>query len=186
MLGQVYNACWSGFDRKLRGQYYMPRDIISLIWDLIDISPVAGNAEAENRQPYVLDIATGSGGFLVGPDALIELLYQDAVEIYERARREVTIPRKDGRTQKYAANRYKQQIDKAHAEHRLVAAISQIVGRLTQGFGHLENAGRDDLMVETLVLDASKPYHQLFPAATVEMARQRMAQYRARHPKPST
>jgi hypothetical protein len=26
-----------------------------------------------------------------GPDALIELLYQDAVEIYERARREVTI-----------------------------------------------------------------------------------------------
>jgi len=120
------------------------------------------------------------------PDALIELLYQDAAEIYERARREVTIPRKDGRTQKYAANRYKQQIDKAHAEHRLVAAISQIVSRPTQGFGHLENAGRDDLMVETLVLDASKPYHQLFPAATVEMARERMAQYRARHPRPLT
>jgi hypothetical protein len=120
------------------------------------------------------------------PDAIIELLYQDAVEIYERARREVTIPRKDGRYQKYAANRYKQQIDKAHAEHRLVAAIGQIVSRPTQGFGHLENAGRDDLMVETLVLDASKPYHQLFPAATVEMARERMAQYRARHPKPST
>jgi len=120
-----------------------------------------------------------------GPDALIELLYQDAVNIYERARREVTIPRKDGRRQKYAANRYKQQIDKAHVDHQLVLAIGRIVSRPTQGFGHLEDAGRDDLMVETLVLDASKPYHQLFPEGTVQMASERMAQYRARHPKQS-
>jgi len=117
------------------------------------------------------------------PSALIELLYQDAVNIYERARREVTIPRKDGRRQKYAANRYKQQIDKAHIEHLLVPVIGRIVSRSTQGFGHLEDAGRDDLMVETLVLDTSKPYHRLFPEATVQMASERMARYRARHPK---
>ena len=121
-----------------------------------------------------------------GTDAVVELLYRDALEIYERARREVTIPRKDGRRQKYAANRYKQQIDKAHADHKLVSAISRIVSRSTQGFGHLEEAERPDLMVETLVLDASKPYHWLFSATTVQIARERMAQYRARHPKPPT
>jgi hypothetical protein len=37
-------------------------------------------------------------------------------------------------------------------------------------------------MVEALVLDASKPYHRLFPAATVQAARDRMAEYAARHP----
>jgi hypothetical protein len=114
-------------------------------------------------------------------DATTELLYQDALDIYERARREVTIPRKDGRRQKYAANRYKQQIDRAYAEHRLVAAIVQIVSRRTEGFGHLEEAERPDLMVETLVLNDSKPYHQLFPTTTVQAARERMAQYAARH-----
>jgi hypothetical protein len=116
-----------------------------------------------------------------GTDAAIELLYQDALEIYERARREVTIERKDGRRQKYAANRYKQQIDRAYAEHRLIAAIGRIVSRRTEGFGHLEEAERPDLMVETLVLDANKPYHRLFPATTVQSARERMAQYTARH-----
>ena len=40
----------------------------------------------------------------------LEQLYEDALEIYERARAEVTIPRSDGTHQKYAAVRYKQQI----------------------------------------------------------------------------
>ena len=74
------------------------------------------------------------------------------MNIYERARREVNIPRKDGRRQKYAANRYKQQIDRAHADDQLVPVIGRIVSRRTEGFGHLEDAGRDDLMVEMLVL----------------------------------
>ena len=65
VLGQVYERMLERIDRKLRGQYYTPRDIISLIWDLINLSEVASQAETENRQPYVLDIATGSGGFLV-------------------------------------------------------------------------------------------------------------------------
>jgi hypothetical protein len=121
-----------------------------------------------------------------GTDPLTELLYRDALDIYERARREVTIPRKDGRRQRYAANRYKQQIDRAHADHQLVSAIGRIVSRHTQGFGHLEDAERPDLMVEALVIDPGKPYHQLFPAMTVRTARERMDQYEVRHPKPPT
>ena len=65
VLGQVNERMLERIDRKLRGQYYTPRDIIGLIWDLLDLPSVADKAEAEDRQPYVLDIATGSGGFLV-------------------------------------------------------------------------------------------------------------------------
>lgn len=115
-------------------------------------------------------------------DAMLEDLYADAMEIYERARREVTIPRKDGRSQRYAANRYRQQIQKAYAERQLVDAIGRIVRRRTQGFGHLEAAGRHDLMLETLVLNGQKPFHRLFPSATVQAAKARMDEYATRHP----
>lgn len=65
VLGQVYERMLERIDRKLLGQYYTPRDIIALIWDMIDIQKVAEQAENEGRQPRMLDIATGSGGFLV-------------------------------------------------------------------------------------------------------------------------
>mgnify|MGYP000863216251 CR=1 FL=1 len=61
-------------------------------------------------------------------DDLIELLYADAVDIYERARSEVMIPRRDGTVQRYAPTRYKQQIDRAYANGTLVPAIARIVG----------------------------------------------------------
>ena len=104
----------------------------------------------------------------------LDTLYEDAMSIYERARQEVTIPRSDGRTQKYAAVRYKQQIEKARDEGLLVPAIARIVRKPTVGFGHLEAAGRPDLMVESLVLDRTKPYHRLFAQKTVDIARKRM------------
>lgn len=101
-------------------------------------------------------------------------LYADALDIYERARREVTIERSDGRRQKYAPTRYKQQIEKGYEEEALVPAVARIIRRPTLGFGHLEEANRPDLMLETLVLDADKPYHRFFSSTTVETARERM------------
>ena len=65
VLGQVYERMLERVDRKLAGVYYTPRDIIALIWDLIGLDDVAHEAEADERAPRVLDIATGSGGFLV-------------------------------------------------------------------------------------------------------------------------
>jgi N-6 DNA Methylase len=65
VLGQVYERMLARIDRKLLGVYYTPRDIISLIWDLIDFDTVAEEAESSDRNVRVLDIATGSGGFLV-------------------------------------------------------------------------------------------------------------------------
>jgi hypothetical protein len=107
-------------------------------------------------------------------EAVIELLYADALNIYERARHEVTIPRSDGTTQKYAATRYRRQIESGYEKGELVPTVARIVRKPTLGFGHLENAGRPDLMVETLVLDDSKPYHRLFSQKTVGTARSRM------------
>lgn len=115
--------------------------------------------------------------------AAIEALYADALEIYERARTEVTIERRDGSRQRYAATRYKQQIDKGYPEGLLVPVIARIIRRPTLGFGHLEAAGRPDLMLETLVLDAKRPYHGLFAPETVRIARARMSAYQAWHPR---
>ena len=110
-------------------------------------------------------------------DKALEQLHEDATNIYETAREEVTIPRKDGSRQKYAAIRFKQQIDKAHEEGMIVPAIARIVKKPTDGFDHLKNAGRHDLMVENLVIDEGKPYHHLFSEQTVKVAEERMAEF---------
>lgn len=126
--------------------------------------------DPEEKEATELLTAAGAGDLGDAMDAL----YEDAMDLYERARREVTIARSDGRRQKYAAVRYKQQIERARTNNELVPAIARIVRKPTLGFGHLEDAGRPDLMVETLVLDRSKPYHRFFTRTTIETARRRL------------
>ncbi|MBA2239985.1 MAG: hypothetical protein H0W09_01875 [Solirubrobacterales bacterium] len=109
-------------------------------------------------------------------------LYADAEQIYERARHEVTIERKDGSEQRYAATRFKQQIDRGRSDGTIVSTVAHIVRRRTVGFGHLEAAKRPDLMLEVLILDESKSYHRLFSPTTIEIARERMEEYRRRNP----
>lgn len=108
----------------------------------------------------------------------MDQLYADAMNIYERAREEVTIPRSDGSRQKYAAVRYKQQIERARVNDELVPAVARLIKKRTTGFDHLEAAGRPHLMLENLVLDSRKPYHRFFTTATKETARKRMEPYR--------
>lgn len=114
------------------------------------------------------------------PDSRIEQLYADCIDLYERSR-EVMIPRNDGTMQKYAPTRFKQQIDRAYKADALVPAVASIVRDATKGFGHLADAGREDLMVETLVVDESRSYHGLFSATTVATARARLETYRAQN-----
>lgn len=116
-----------------------------------------------------------------GAETAMEQLYRDAMEIYERTRQEVTIERKDGVRAPYVPVRYKQMIDKGYAENALVPALARIVRRPTIGFGHLDDAERPDLMVETLILDKSKPYHRFFSAKTIQLAKERMEEYFRRH-----
>ena len=79
------------------------------------------------------------------PDPRIEQLYADCLDIYERSR-EVIIEKSNGTTQKYAPTRFKQQIDRAYAGDALVPAVTRVVRDTTKGFGHLAQAGREDLM----------------------------------------
>lgn len=104
----------------------------------------------------------------------INMLYADCVHIYDTARAEVTILRSDGTEQKYAAVRFMRQIESGHTDGTLVPTVARIVRKPTTGFGHLENADRPDLMLETLVLDTMKPYHRFFTTKTIETARARM------------
>ena len=68
-------------------------------------------------------------------------------------------------------------VERARKNDELVPAVARIVRRPTLGFGHLEEAGRPDLMVETLVLDTKKPYHRFFTAKTIAAARERMKKH---------
>lgn len=65
VLGRVYERELARVDRKQLGQYYTPRDVISLMWDLLGFDDVEEAAEAEERTLRVLDVSSGSGGFLV-------------------------------------------------------------------------------------------------------------------------
>jgi len=65
----------------------------------------------------------------------------------------------------------------AHTEGRLLEAVARVVDRRTPGFGHLAEAGRDDLMLETFVIDERRSCHRLFSARTMHAARNRMAEY---------
>ncbi len=106
-------------------------------------------------------------------ESALTILYRDCLEIYERARTEVTNMKSDGTQQRYAPVRYKQQIERAYEANELVPAIARIVRRPTTGFQHLEEAGRPDLMLEHSFSTRRSPYHQLFLPRTVALAHQR-------------
>jgi type I restriction-modification system DNA methylase subunit len=78
VLGEVYQRQLARVDRKQLGQYYTPRDAIRLMWDLVGIDRLADQADAEDRSLRILDIATGSGGFLVHGAARLRNRYLDA------------------------------------------------------------------------------------------------------------
>lgn len=125
------------------------------------------------------DLAAEPQGTQLDDDALLEALYADLLEIYERCRREVTHVR-NGRRRRYAPVRYKQKIDRVYSVRnlqQLVAAVNYWV-RLepTDGFRILQEAGRLDLSVERLVLKDEKPYHGLFPATTLQRAREKLGE----------
>lgn len=111
-----------------------------------------------------------------------EQLYVDLVGLFETTRAEVKIAAAGGGERPYVATRFKQSIDRGHAEGLLVPAVARIVRSRTEGYDHLADAKRPDLMVETLVLDKSRPYHHLFTDTTKAHAQGRMEDYYADNP----
>lgn len=79
VLGSVYERLLERVDRKLLGQYYTPRDVIGLIWDLIRPEEMSQTPQVSSRGLRVLDIATGSGGFLVKVAARLRTQLERAI-----------------------------------------------------------------------------------------------------------
>ena len=68
VLGTVYEQFVDRIDRKNKGQYYTPRDVIRFIWDRVgftDSEAFFRHEDGERQPVQILDVATGSGGFLV-------------------------------------------------------------------------------------------------------------------------
>jgi len=68
VLGTIYEEYVDRVDRKNKGQYYTPREVVAFIWDRVGFAH--DNAffrfEDGQRKPrLIFDPATGSGGFLV-------------------------------------------------------------------------------------------------------------------------
>lgn len=68
VLGTIYEEYVDRVDRKNKGQYYTPREVVSFIWDRVGFNndDAFFRFEDGKRKPrLILDPATGSGGFLV-------------------------------------------------------------------------------------------------------------------------
>ena len=106
----------------------------------------------------------------------LELLTRDLLWIYETTGREVTYISPSGDRKPYWAYRYLQAVRRAVENGEVVELVERIVLRRspTDGFGHLEDAGRLDLALEAFVVDESKPYHHLFSDEAVSLSRVRL------------
>jgi len=68
ILGTIYEDYIEKVDKKNKGQYYTPREIVSFIWDRVGYNnPKAffWHIEGKRVPKFIFDPATGSGGFLV-------------------------------------------------------------------------------------------------------------------------
>ncbi len=68
VLGTIYEEYVDRVDRKNKGQYYTPREMVSFIWDRVGFTN--DNAffhfeDGQRKPKLIFDPATGSGGFLV-------------------------------------------------------------------------------------------------------------------------
>lgn len=103
-----------------------------------------------------------------------ELLVADLMELYELtvADRLMT---KQGRH--YVPTRFLQGIRHAKADGDPVQLVYRICRYQTDGFDVILDADRPDLTVESLVIDATKPYHDLFTESTRQLSAERLKQF---------
>ena len=68
VLGSIYEEYIDKVDKKRKGQYYTPREVIEFIWNRVGFTnPKAffWHIRGERRPKFIFDPASGSGGFLV-------------------------------------------------------------------------------------------------------------------------
>lgn len=103
-----------------------------------------------------------------------ELLIADLMELYEITVAERLMTKK-GRH--YVPTRFLQGIRRAEAGGDPVQLVYRICRYQTDGFDVILDADRPDLTVESLVVDTTKPYHDLFTDSTRELSAERLNQF---------
>ncbi len=133
-------------------------------------------AEAQHQLDETLGRAADAG-------LAVEALHADLADLYERTKSEVEIPAPGGGVRRYVASYFKRAIDDSRGTTGPVPVVARMVKSPTDGYDHLAAAKRPDLMVETLVVDTSKPYHRLFLPGTVAHAQANLDTYYASQPR---
>lgn len=101
-------------------------------------------------------------------------LLEDLIELYELTVEEELRTKEDRR---YVPTRFKQGIERAKNGGDPVRLVYRICRHQTGGFDVILAADRPDLTVEYLVVDNSKPYHDLFTDSTRELSAERLQQF---------
>jgi HKD family nuclease len=105
-------------------------------------------------------------------------LSDDLDRLYERTVA-ARLPRADG--QRYVPNRFKQSIDRARAAGNPVPTVANICRRQSEGFDVILAADRPDLTAESLVVQETKTYHDLFSRETRRLSATRLELFPAWH-----
>lgn len=103
-----------------------------------------------------------------------KLLCADLYALYERTV-SARLPRADGKA--YVPNYFKRGLDAACAANNPVPFVARMCDRQTEGFDVILEHGGPDLTVEWLVVDATKPYYDLFEERTRRLAAERLEQF---------
>jgi hypothetical protein len=113
------------------------------------------------------------------PNEAEQALYQDLLSIYARAGAEVTYETDRGEIRPYWAKRFLQAVKRSQKNDELFDFVVRLLtpDEPSRGFLILKKAGRLDLTVEALVIDADKPYHVDFAPELVETSRRRLAEH---------
>ena len=103
-------------------------------------------------------------------------LIEDLQKIYDDT---VAADLKQADGRRYDPTRLLVAIRRARAGERdPVKLVTDTIRRHTEGLDILLHGGRVDLTLEWLVVDESKPYHDLFGARSVELAQARIEEFR--------
>jgi hypothetical protein len=115
------------------------------------------------------------------PNEAEQALYQDLLSIYARAGAEVTYETDRGEIRPYWAKRFLQAVKRAQKNDELFEFVVRLLQQdePSRGFLILKKAGRLDLSVEALVVDADKPYHVDFAPELVRISRKRLVEHGA-------
>lgn len=103
-----------------------------------------------------------------------ELLIADLLALYEMT---VTYQLMTKQGRRYVPTRFLQGIHRAETGGDPVQLVYRICRYQTEGFDVILEADRPDLTVESLVVDAAKPYHDLFTESTRRLSAERLKQF---------